>query len=443
MKDLYNNFKKEVSKLSGTISGNKYLLGISGGVDSIVLFDMFYRLKGEFLFEFEVITIDHKLRKESEEEVSYVKKMCEAKNIICNVETWNNNKDKSENAARIFRYEMYKKVMNEHNIHNLVLAHHADDQTETVLMKLIRGGNIREVQSIEPKRNFNNGFVIRPFLKNSKDEIKEYAKNNNLKYFDDVTNYSDFTMRNRLRNKVVPELKKENPKILQHFTEFTEQLQTTNLILEKYFNPIFLNDFSSDLLSGSIRSLKNLSFEENILFWNIFKKKKHFFQLNDKQIKQISTCVKSKKPNMEVYLDDELRFIKDHDKFSIEKEDSFDGLNLELPMNEKIAINDIQTALITDEFKTTNSIKINVDEYPSRIVLRTRQPGDVLLLSNNKHQKLKKRMIDLKLSKKQKENALILAFDDKIVWVDGIYNISNYEKNKNRNFYLQIKGRYQ
>lgn len=444
MRNLFGEVKQKVADLSGTITGNKYLLGVSGGVDSIVMFQVFLKLKQEFLFEFEVATVDHALRVESIEETEYIKELCLQNNIKFHTTKWTSDLQEqtgtSENAARLFRYNFFDKVMEENNIKNLVLAHHADDQAETVLMKLIRGGNLREVQAIMPVRDFNQFNLLRPLLEFSKKEIREYAKSNNLKFFEDSTNSDDFTLRNRLRNHVLPQLKEENPQVLAHFTDFTNQLLTANTILEKYYNPIFLNDFSHDLLSGSLKSLNELSIDENILFWNIYKNKAHMFQLNDKQIKQISHAIKDKKPNMEVYLDNDMLFVKNRERFSIEENKPKIVMNDILPMNKKIVLSNGQTAVINDRIKNSNSIKVVSDTVPETVLLRTRKAGDVLELSNGHHQKLKKRMIDLKLSKKQKENALILTFDDKIVWVDGIYNSANYQKDKKYSFYLQIRG---
>ncbi|MDO1604585.1 tRNA lysidine(34) synthetase TilS [Lactobacillus sp. YT155] len=443
--DLYNQFKKELINLNETITGNKYLLAISGGVDSMVLLDLFEQLQREFMFEFEVVTINHQLREQSQSEVDYLQELCEQKNIKLHIYNWKTEDKKqsgsNENAARNFRYQKFLETLQDREINNLVLAHHSDDQAETILMKLIRSGNIAEVQGMLPIRNLKQNNLLRPLLKFSKQELINYAKNQKLTYFEDETNSENFTVRNRLRNQVLPVLKKENSKLLEHFNEFANQLQTSNLVVEKYFQPIFLNDLTKDLHSGTLKNLKTLSYQENILFWNLYKKKKQLFSLNDRQIEQISDCVKSSKPNLEVDLDDNLVFVKDHDQFYLEEKQTFPPINTALKMNKRAKLNNnVQTAMLTDEFKVSNSIKITVDQVPKKIVLRTRQPGDVLTLNDNKHQKLKKRMIDLKLSKKQKEKALILTFDDKIVWVDGIYNISNYEKGNKQNFYLQIKG---
>ncbi|GKQ42285.1 tRNA(Ile)-lysidine synthase [Companilactobacillus sp. RD055328] len=444
MRNLFSEFKQNVAELSDTISGNNYLLGVSGGVDSIVLFEMFLRLKEEFFFEFSVASIDHSLRDQSIQEVNYLRELCAKNNISFYTTKWEEAEQKmsgtSENSARKFRYEFFQQVMKENDIKNLVLAHHADDQTETVLMKLIRGGNIREVQAMTAKRDFSGINLLRPMLEFSKSEIIDYALDKKLDYFEDETNKTDFTLRNRLRNHVIPQMKEENPQVLSHFTDFTNQLQTANKVLERYYNPIFLNDFSSDLLSGTLRSLKELPISENILFWNIYKSKRQLFKLNDKQIKQISYAIKSEKPNMEIYLDDGLLFIKNHDRFTIEAKQVDSVFYNELPMNKKITLDNGQTAVLNDKIKNSNSIQVTAEKIPQKIVIRNRRNGDTLELSENHHQKLKKRMIDLKLSKKQKENALILTFDDKIVWVDGIYNIANYQKDKKYSFYLQIRG---
>lgn len=448
MQDIYYEFKHQIIKLSQTITGNSFLLAISGGVDSMVLLDLFIRLKKEFLFDFEVATVDHQLRAESKTEVEYIKNFCIQNNIKCHIGVWEKDshpQNGTENAGRKFRYNYFLEVMNDENLHNLVLAHHGDDQLETVLMKLIRGGNLREVQAILPSRNFaDNKMLVRPLLIFSKKDLYDYADSHGLKYFEDITNKEGFTIRNRIRNNLVPEIKKENPQALQHFSGFATQLQTANKIMEKYFAPYFINDFSLDLLSGNLENLKLLSYEENIIFWNIYKNRIKLFDLSERQIEQISAAVLSKKPNLEIYLDNNKVFIKNHSKFEIRELTKAKEINFELQLNQPLVIEDLDcSVIISDKLMNSNSITLISDHVPKKIILRTRQPGDMLILSDGHHQKLKKRMIDLKLSKIQKEKVWILEFDDKIVWVDGIYNSINYQSEKKHIYYLQIRGSYQ
>lgn len=202
-------------------SGKKLLLAVSTGVDSMVLLDLLEQ-RG---LTIGVAHVDHQLREESKVEAAFLRAYCQKHDIPFYLKVWKEPADKNfEAMARKMRYAFFESVMEQENYDLLVTAHHGDDQLETLLMRLTRGGSFGGHGGILRRQKFGNGFLIRPLLTFSKEEIYQYAKEQDLTYFEDVTNQSQDYFRNRIRHNVVPELKKENPQILTHAQQFHQQI---------------------------------------------------------------------------------------------------------------------------------------------------------------------------------------------------------------------------
>ena len=123
---------------------SRILAAVSGGVDSMVLLHLLLQAQRQIGFSLGVVHINHQLREESAEEAAYLRSYCEKKNLPLYVSVWEDPaKTAIETAARNFRYQAFTRVMEEEQYDTLMTAHHGDDQIETVLMKIIRGGQLR------------------------------------------------------------------------------------------------------------------------------------------------------------------------------------------------------------------------------------------------------------------------------------------------------------
>ena len=167
---------------------------------------------------------------ESYREMKYVEQICKDWAIpfegtrVNVTEVMKHRKESTEVVAREVRYDFFKTVMEKRKITHLALAHHGDDQVETILMRLTRGAELQAIAGIRAKRPFAHGTIIRPFLAVSKDEIESYIHYYQLEPVYDATNKLDIYTRNRFRNHILPFLKKENNNVHDHFQRFSEQL---------------------------------------------------------------------------------------------------------------------------------------------------------------------------------------------------------------------------
>jgi tRNA(Ile)-lysidine synthase len=222
------------------VPNSTVVIGVSGGPDSLALLDIFLKLQNEFQLHIIAAHIDHMFRgKQSEEDMEFVKRFCAERRIICEVKQMNvpefqkRSQLSAQVAARQCRYRFFAEVMKKHSARYLALGHHGDDQVETILMRLVRGSIGRGYGGIPVKREFGPGYIIRPLLSVSRDEIEAYCKEQQLQPRYDPSNEKDTYTRNRFRHYVVPLLKKENPNVHERFQHFSEMVAEDEAFLEE------------------------------------------------------------------------------------------------------------------------------------------------------------------------------------------------------------------
>lgn len=219
------------------------VVAVSTGVDSMVLLHLLQRLPAAERPRVVVAHVNHHLREQSQMEADYLRQYCQQQNLKLVMADWlpaAHPKSGIEAAGRQFRYHVFAKVMRENRATAVLTAHHANDQVETYLMKLARGGDISQLTGIATSRPFATGRLIRPLLTWSKDQLRNYAAEQHVVYFEDVTNQDVALTRNRIRHRVVPELMTVNPQLLKHVADYQQQL-TTLLTAKKQMVTVLLS----------------------------------------------------------------------------------------------------------------------------------------------------------------------------------------------------------
>ena len=183
------------------------VLAISGGPDSMVMFDLFLKIRDSLELSLVCAHVNHSLREESKEEYEFVKDFCKKNNVIFEGTTFENYSSNIESEAHNRRYKFFEELIKKYNASYLVTAHHGDDLVETILMKITRGSSLDGYVGFNKISDRDGYKIIRPLVYYTKDEILEYAKKNNIEYRLDKTNESDIYTRNRYRNHILPALK--------------------------------------------------------------------------------------------------------------------------------------------------------------------------------------------------------------------------------------------
>lgn len=190
---------------------DRIIVGVSGGVDSMVLLDILHRNRNFFQKDFKVLHVDHQLQPESASWAKFVKDYCDQHSLECEISPvdisgFGNN---VERAARQARYEAFA----EQNSDMIILAHHSDDQCETFFLKLFRGSGLKGLRcmtQVGPSWIDPNVTLLRPLLNWSKDRIRNYAQDNHVPYIQDASNFDTRYDRNWIRHELWPVILKRN-----------------------------------------------------------------------------------------------------------------------------------------------------------------------------------------------------------------------------------------
>ncbi|WP_245994986.1 tRNA lysidine(34) synthetase TilS [Companilactobacillus furfuricola] len=429
----------KVKRILEHYHAKRVLVAVSGGVDSMVLCYLVQQIIPSS--DIGVVTIDHGLRQESVTETKFVEAYCHKQGLKFFTTKWHHPEGDvgMEAAARKFRYDFFDETMQQAGFDTLLTAHHANDLSENILMKLIRSGNVYEVTSLKRQRDFSVGQLLRPLLDFSKAELIEFARNHGIKYFEDATNFEDITMRNRLRNDIFPQLQKENGQLLNHFGLFDRQLTALIELAQNKFNSIeskmkLTNDQND--LRGELVPVLELNRKQQTLFWgSLFTRRIPELSISNKQIKQIIDISQGNKPNGSLNLENGWKFLRSYNDFEICKQQTAEKLNLLVKLNHQYQIG---SKIFTLSESSPTDATFSVATMPRQIVLRTRQDGDRLAISPLQHQKLSKRLINQKIPAARRDDLPILLFDDQIVWVEKIYNIGDYLPKGNKFFKINF-----
>ncbi len=408
--------KKLVSSLEKT------LIATSAGLDSVVLCHLFLQAK----LPFGIAHCNFNLRgKESDEDEIFVKKLArqfEVPYFTVGFSTEKVAKEKKQSiqvAARELRYKWLEEMRRQKNFQHIATAHHLNDSIETVLYNFAKGCGIRGLHGILPQQ----GKVIRPLLFATKDEISNFAKNHQIAFREDSSNFSDKYARNQIRHQVVPVLRKLNPNLEKSAAETITHLKETEAIF----------DFGIEVLKKNIVEDKGKEYLINILalraspalatvLFEILKP----FQFNNHQVIQILQSIENQpgsqfySPSHQLLIDREILILKKREKpnkasFFIEKFpasiDLKDGSILLLKRTQK-----------PKSFSNKPSIAfLDLEKLSFPLQVRHWQSGDFFCPQGmkGKRQKLQDFFSNLKLSRFEKERIWLLLSGEEICWVVG------------------------
>ena len=214
-----------------------FVLAISGGVDSMVLANLFLINN----LKFSIAHCNFQLRgKESDDDELFINKWCSEKDIklynkkFSTEDYCKNNKLTIQMGARELRYEWFSELIDKEKYDFIVTAHHIDDQLETFIINSIRGTGIDGLVGIPDKIN----KIVRPLLMISKDQIIEYSKVNKINYREDSSNDKEDYLRNKIRHSVIPYLKSDDDNVLLKFKTTIENLNSTKIFVQKVISKV-------------------------------------------------------------------------------------------------------------------------------------------------------------------------------------------------------------
>jgi len=432
-------FKKFQSLLSENflfLKDKKLLLATSGGIDSMVMVDLFHKLH----YKIAIAHCNFQLRNaESFEDEKFVVDYAHKHNIPIYTTKFdtqafaNDYKLSIQLAARELRYHWFDELLEDENYDYILTAHHTDDNLETFLINLSRGTGLEGLTGIPEQ----NDQVIRPLLHFSRIEIEAYAQDNKIEWREDSSNASDKYLRNKIRHDLVPLFKALNPNFLSSFQKTQSYLQESKVMADDAAIMVYQQVASEheDEIHFDLKKLKQLPNYTSYLYQWLrvfgFTAWDDIYALTDGQSgKQVFSPEYRLLKNRHFLI---VAPIVDEDEtteFTIEKNQHEVNFPLKISFCKVADIGNISNSVIfVDEEKL---------QFP--LTLRKWRTGDFFqpIGMQGQSKKLSKFFKDEKFSLIDKENSWLLCSEDKIVWVVGFRQDERFKATQNTKKILKI-----
>ena len=416
---------KEIKDKNLINENDKILIAFSGGPDSMFLYYVLKTLQKEYKLEISLIYINHNLRDDVDNDIKIVTNFAKENSVKLYVKKIDvkkyakDNKKSVELAARELRYEMINKTLMEIGYNKIATGHNLDDNVETLVFRLIRGTSIKGLKGIPIKR----GNIIRPILHFEKTEIIKFLDEKKVEYVIDYTNFENDYTRNYIRNEIFPMFFNVNSNFKLKINELIEELnynktsKNKRLLIEK------LEEKKVKLTREKINNIYN----------SLYDSEDELKKDGAKEFEIGENLVLRKKY-------DRIEIVSKKEKNEKEKNETI-KLNTRKKWNLfEIGIFNGENKVLLNEYKKSNNIKfyeIKLNKKVDEIKIRARIDGDRIKLKNVGYKKIKKILIDKKISKWERDEIPIILYEDEILSVGDIsisehlekINIEKIEKN--------------
>ena len=428
---------------------DKIALGLSGGVDSIVLFHLLVTKYKESYKELVAFHINHGLREQSYEEAEFVENFVKNYNVKFYKKELNmkdqirDSHTSEEMLARKLRYGAFEEMSSLEGDVKLITAHHKNDQVENILMRLLSGRSMDYNLIIEEKTTIGKLAVYRPLLNVLKADLEQYADKNDLKYYVDSTNFDTDYTRNNIRHNIVPLLNDVNAASFDNLINFSSYYQNINAEL-KHKVLEAKNDYVISLEEDKVeldkeKLLKNTKEEIYFLLRDILANNFGIFDVKQRAFFTIIEDLKSKNNNKSYDLKNNLKIISEYNSIYIHKiEKKCYNDKIELIIDE-VDINKVYTFHQSNFLITTtnNSSEVGFNKGDLPLIVTTKRDGD-RVQRGKVSKKLSRLFIDEKIPKELRDKLPVIRNKDGVLGVLGINTKVN--KNKKYDYYINTKG---
>jgi tRNA(Ile)-lysidine synthase len=404
--------------------GETVLIAVSGGLDSVVLTDLTFRSG----FDFAIAHCNFQLRgEESERDEAFVIELGTRYAKRVHVKKFDTkahasqNKCSTQEAARQLRYSWFSELEKEFGYKHTLVAHHADDNIETVLMNFFRGTGIKGMTGI-PRTNVYGVHIARPLLSFRRGELLEYAQQNQLKWVEDSSNATSDYTRNLFRNEILPLIKKVFPEADQNVLRNIKRFQDISRSYEIFVNEKKL-ELSESVPTGEVHVplKKMLQYRDTSIPFEIFGP----YGFTEGQVGEIMGLATSQSGKF--VSNDKWQVIRHRNMLVIAQTVENTGMiaiaaeiqNQGFPGGELVFETTKAAGYKIVEDPLVAQLDRSQVSYP--LLLRRWKAGDYFYpLGLRKKKKLSRFFIDQKLSKAEKENAWVIESDQRIVWIAGM-----------------------
>ena len=452
---ILEKVRKQIKKQNMISQQDRIVVGISGGADSVCLLLVLEKLRKEVGFSMEAVHIEHGIRgEESRQDAEFVKQLCEAKQIPFQMFSLDVPSYAAchglglEEAARILRYEVFEQFGKEKNV-KIALAHHMEDNAETILFQMARGSVLSGLCGMRPIRQSETGVVyIRPLLCLHREEIERFLVECEQGYCEDSTNQELEYSRNYLRHRVIPELEEINTQAVSHINETAGYLSEIRDYLELQVQMQWQEIVTED--KGFVLDITKLEKLHVVLQRELVYKaigllaggKKDISAVHVEQVlgllklqsgKEVSlpNGVRARKEHTflrffcvyeKTRKDEEAQCIHVSRELLEQIKDSKEFLELSVGnKGERIRIAVLENNFEVGEIPRKTYTKwLDYDKISDGFCIRTRQSGDYLICDTLGHRKkLKQYFVDEKIPIAKRDEIILLAQEHQVFWVIG------------------------
>ena len=430
-------------------SGDRVLVGVSGGADSIALLHVLNSFSLTKKYSLAVAHVNHMARgKDSFEDAQFVKDIAKKLGLPFFSQEINVAKEQLrlkknfQEAARTIRYKFFEETLRVIGGNKIAVAHSADDQVETILMNFVRGAGLTGLSGIPQVR----GKIIRPFLSFYRKDLEDYLENNKISFRDDLSNYNHKYLRNRIRHELIPCLKLYNPNIKKSLEKMSLIVSQDDALLDKLTHDIFnqknknQKGFENKISWGINDFLSNpIALRQRLIRKTFFQISGNILGLTANHIRKIIRLFEFPKVGKTLHMPRNIKVICSYDSVVFKHENKkpprrlfFDNnllsISINIPGFTELTQGEIrvQTQILEGkkEVSSLNPKKqafLDLDQTGLFIKARYFRPGDrfrPLGMMGNK--KLKSLFIDSKIPKLIRHRIPILTnAKDDIIWVYG------------------------
>lgn len=397
----------------------KLLLGISGGLDSMVMLHLLQQCD----MSISVAHVDHNTRNgQSKKDALFVEQFCKERNIefhIAEIESYILPGKNFQSEARDFRYKFFNSIAEQYDLDYILTAHHKNDRWETFIHNLSKAAGLDGLSTLR----YKDGNLIRPLLLFTRTELEDYAMRHDIPFVHDISNDSDDYTRNKIRHHLTPPIVSLFPNIINAATQSANYLDGERLLLEEFLDKGGFWLDSEDFITLDLEKIN--SYQSKLPLLARLIKRYGFGRAIASDMLTASTGSLFNSTHYEALVDRNKILIRQRtEDEQLEKELSIVGVGEYFFNKMRITIQqvtDVKPAhLVLDTSKLS---------FP--LTIRQWKPGDSFKPHgmNGKNKKIKKFLTDLKLSKWQKEKVLVLLSNSKIVQVIGFRSAEGYVSN--------------
>ena len=434
---LLKRFRKSLLANNLLPRRSKLLVAVSGGADSVALLSLLCSVADEFKLTLEVAHLDHALREESVMDAEFVTRLCAEYGLYLTqkrvdvARVASDCKGNLEEAARDIRRNFLIETAESRSCDFIVLGHHLNDQAETFLMRLIRGSGTKGLTGM----SLNDGMLLRPLLSFTRDEIVSYLESEGMSWREDESNRNLDFMRNRVRSQLVPMLESFNPNVTQQIATLAEQLQQDELFWSDYIDSSLASCLS---LHDGIHVLDRLQLIEmkaavasRVVRAVLQQVRGTLRGLSYAHVNDVIKLAQAESPQAELDLPDvwvarrydQIRFSKSRPIDSPPIEITITGFGIYEVAGGVLHVTKEDSSVGTDSWSAEFSLQDPL--FP--LLLRSPSHGDRMRPAGMQgRKKLQDLFVDLKKTREERQAALLLCKDEKILWVVGIRRSAHF-----------------